>query len=269
MAITTWGMLAKSQTDPEKIEEAIARIIAEHNESEEAHLGPGQSLQSHKAAEIIDHLVNSVIADKIKAGEITLDKMSMVENGIFTCFESLDGWSIATGGVSVRLYGLQIATTSTINNVQRLTQEPFGDSNVLDFSKSPFFQTSVRIEFTTAQLIYFIAGGLDFDETDQGFGFKVLNGTLYAIHIKSVGEVRTEYTTTITGITITNWNIYRAVYDYSAGIISFYVNGVLKVTHSTNLPVENHVVMMNYYVKTTAASAKRLYTKYLLWSKKQ
>ena len=70
MAIPTWGMLEKSQTDPEKIEEAIARLIAEHNNDEAAHLGAGQSLQSHKASEIIDHAISSVVSDKIAEGAV-------------------------------------------------------------------------------------------------------------------------------------------------------------------------------------------------------
>jgi len=66
MAQPTWGMLAKSQTDPKTIEERIAEMIAEHNNDEEAHLGPGQSLQSHKASEIIDHLASSIVNDKLE-----------------------------------------------------------------------------------------------------------------------------------------------------------------------------------------------------------
>lgn len=76
MSVFTWGMLPKSQTDPEKIEEAIRRMIQEHNNDPEAHLGPSGSLQSHKAAEIIDHLAASIVADKIKNGEITSEKIT-------------------------------------------------------------------------------------------------------------------------------------------------------------------------------------------------
>lgn len=75
MSVATWGLLAKSLVDNEKIEEAIARLILEHNEDETSHLGSGQSLQSHKASEIIDHLASSIIEDKIKNGEITNPKI--------------------------------------------------------------------------------------------------------------------------------------------------------------------------------------------------
>ena len=68
MGLPVWGQLDKSQTDSEKIEEAILRLISEHNEDETAHLGAGQSLQSHKAAEIIDHLAESIVEDKFAEG---------------------------------------------------------------------------------------------------------------------------------------------------------------------------------------------------------
>jgi len=71
MSLPVWGNLAKSQTDAGKIEEAIVRLITEHNEDETAHLGVGQSLQSHKAAEIIDHLAESIVEDKIADGEVS------------------------------------------------------------------------------------------------------------------------------------------------------------------------------------------------------
>ena len=41
MSIPVWGLLEKGQTDPETIEEAIARLILAHNEDEESHLGSG------------------------------------------------------------------------------------------------------------------------------------------------------------------------------------------------------------------------------------
>ncbi len=65
-----WGMLPKSQIDSETIEGAINRLILVHEQDEESHLGTGESLQSHKASEIIDHLASSIIADKIKLNEI-------------------------------------------------------------------------------------------------------------------------------------------------------------------------------------------------------
>lgn len=64
MALPLWGELQKSQDDPETIEEAIARIVAEHEADPTSHLGDGESLQAHKSAETIDHPAQSVVVDK-------------------------------------------------------------------------------------------------------------------------------------------------------------------------------------------------------------
>ena len=89
MSEVTWGLLAKSLEDPETIEEAIDRIVAAHNDDESAHLEAGQSLQSHKASEIIDHAVASIVADKI----------SGTEGLIFHSFESLDNYQKSGAGI--------------------------------------------------------------------------------------------------------------------------------------------------------------------------
>jgi len=65
MSTITWGMLQKSLVDNETIEQAIVRLVTEHNNDETAHLGVGQSLQSHKASEVIDHLAKSILAEKL------------------------------------------------------------------------------------------------------------------------------------------------------------------------------------------------------------
>lgn len=71
MPSQNWGDLTKSQVDDELVEEAITRLVEVHNNNEEAHLAVGQSLQSHKAFEIIDHLAGSIVEDKIGDGEIS------------------------------------------------------------------------------------------------------------------------------------------------------------------------------------------------------
>jgi hypothetical protein len=65
-----WGNLYKSQISAEKIEEAILRMIQDHEDDPDAHLEEGESLYSHKASEIIDHIIQSIVSDKIKDGEV-------------------------------------------------------------------------------------------------------------------------------------------------------------------------------------------------------
>jgi len=61
----TWEMMPKSQDDTSLISDAIDQAISDHNDDVDAHLGTDQALQSHRAAEIIDHLAESVVNDKL------------------------------------------------------------------------------------------------------------------------------------------------------------------------------------------------------------
>lgn len=265
--MSTWGLLDKSLVDAEKIEEAIDRIVDVHNEEESAHLGAGQALQSHKAAEIIDHAALSIINDKIANGIIQQSKLSATELQAYITFESTDGWNKSSSGITNSVLGTAIATGSTINTVKYMSNEPVGVGDINPYNKDTSIQTAIKFSATTNQLIYFMTGDCQLDDTDAGFGFKVSNGTLYAIVVKAVAAARTEYTTEITGITLTNLNIYKAFFDYSEGKIYFYVNGVLKHTESSHLPVDSHPVMFNFYIKNTEAVSKIMGICYLFYSR--
>ena len=75
MSVETWGQLDKSQVDSEKVEAAVVRLIAEHEADPDSHLDVGESLQSHRASEIIDHLALSIVEDKIKDNEVSTNKI--------------------------------------------------------------------------------------------------------------------------------------------------------------------------------------------------
>lgn len=61
-----WAGLERATNDPTTIDQALAEAVTAHNDDPDAHLGAGQALESHRAAEIIDHLAESVVNDKIK-----------------------------------------------------------------------------------------------------------------------------------------------------------------------------------------------------------
>jgi len=69
MTLPLWGQLQKSLDDTETIEQAIERIVAEHNAEPEAHLGTGESLSEHKHTTVLDHPAGSVLADKFSDDE--------------------------------------------------------------------------------------------------------------------------------------------------------------------------------------------------------
>jgi len=65
MTVVNWYGLAKSATDPQTIGEFTEEQIAAHQDNPDAHLGVGESLTSHRASVIIDHLAESVVNDKL------------------------------------------------------------------------------------------------------------------------------------------------------------------------------------------------------------
>lgn len=250
MPLPTWALLEKSLIDSEKIEAAINRLIAAHNDDANAHIGAGRSLNSHKAAAIIDHLAVSIIADKIKDFEVPVQKLLLNKTFIQSHFESLDAWdTYGTGETSHRIGGTRIRSTTTADTYRKIVV-PF-DLIKLDFDlKNPVFETILELSHNTSQLAYFGIG----DRSDWFMGFKVSNGTLYAYWMKNGSE----YSQEITGITITNLNRYRIVMD-SGTDMKFYIDDVLKATITTNLPnTSDCPELFHYYIKTTVAAYREM-----------
>lgn len=118
MSIPLWGQLQKAQDDPETIEEAIARMISEHEEDPEAHLGEGESLSAHKHETVIDHPPASILPDKATDNDMTY-KLT---------FESLDAFSKSAQTTPDNLKAKFVVTNAVNNNA-------FLEVNVIDTSK--------------------------------------------------------------------------------------------------------------------------------------
>lgn len=255
MPTVNWGMLAKSQDDPETIEEAIARIIAEHNDDEEAHLSEGQSLSSHKAAEIIDHLAASIIADKIKDREVGNDKLSDFNKICYSfSLESLDSW-LEHADFSLNPGEIYLQTGGVINTTKRGYCE---NSNILDTRKEMQAQFVFSLGQITNQIFYLVSGDSYIGDTEcEAIGFKVVNGELFAFSTNTDGGSKTEYTTKIADIVA--GQIYVARFYYVPGsYIKFYLDDVLVATHSSNLPSQDNysAFMVDISLKNTAAENK-------------
>jgi hypothetical protein len=237
----TWGQLAKSQTDPEKIEEAIQRLIAEHNADPEAHLVEGGSLQSHKMAEIIDHLVSSIIADKIKDGEVTPPKiLSLLSNeeevGHISDFSTWDSYVAGSGSVTKRFKYNEVATGSTINSIASIYLK-FG--NYPGYSGPYRFDFKVYIEeyINEGMECYIKFGGGNYLPNDGNVPSRCFGFKLTAIEIEEeVYEVKVEgfvrnyfgvsYVTLATNLQVTE--AYVLSIDWVGDTFNFYIDGVLK-----------------------------------------
>lgn len=216
MSVVTWDMLAKNQTDPETIEEAIDRLISAHNDEETAHIDTGQSLSEHKTDTVIDHPKSSILMDKFNAKE----------DYHFSDFISLTGWTTA-GDVSISSWPgvvLQIVDGETEVSSIYTTIAVLG--GYLRKNKNAQIQFTIYADTaanTYALVFGFGAQGLT---PGEGFGFKK-DGTSFKGYVK-VG-VTTSYTAEITcDFTLTH--VFRAFYNSADGNIEFYIDGVLVAT---------------------------------------
>lgn len=82
-----WGNLNRSINDPTLIDEAISESINAHNDDPDSHLGAGQALESHRAAQIIDHRAESVVNDKIH--QFARTYVAIVGSGVEGDFDTI------------------------------------------------------------------------------------------------------------------------------------------------------------------------------------
>jgi len=264
MPTTNWGMLAKSQTDSETIEEAIARLITAHNANADSHLATGQSLQSHKASAIIDHLALSIVEDKIGDGEISLQKLTALKRVILSAFESLDGWA-TFGNVILDFANVKIYTDTVLNAYSGMTAVPTNWTG-LDWDKECFWQSTVKLLSISAVQAYFGLGGTDHIGGFSSAGFYVDDGDLYCYHAVDSGGGYSYTTEQITGITLTNWNTFRILFNPTAGTLKFYVNGVLEHTFDSSLPTSDTGEFAMFQIQTTDTVKKTIIASDLLVS---
>lgn len=128
MANPNWGLLTKSQVDNEKVEEAIARLILVHEEDEDSHLGVGESLQSHKASEIIDHIAESIVNDKIQPLARAYTAIVSDIAGDFVDIQDAIDYVVGLGGGSILItagtYEISASLVVTGNNVEIFGEGP-------------------------------------------------------------------------------------------------------------------------------------------------
>ena len=228
MANPTWGMLAKGQGDDETIEQAIERLIAEHEADEEAHLGAGQSLQSHKASEIIDHLAESIVADKIGPREVIVDHLYNDRYYLRPTLESVDGWMRPiwpeVGAVYNRVGEAEIYPGDNVDDIFIL----LADTNFMNCksAKNPEFEVDLLLySYKTRYDCFVTMGAWNAFSTAVGFGFKWYGGTskMYTWYRQSGSAVETE----IEDYDDSVYHTLRAVLSNSGNNIKFYVDDEL------------------------------------------
>jgi len=249
MPLPNWGNLEKAQGDPVTIDEEIAQAIQDHLDDPDAHTEDGQSLYVHKISEIIDHLVRSIVRDKLAFNRFQIE----------TYFESLDGFSKTAGVFINQIANVELDTTNVNGNMQQLyAMAADANEDGANPANSPFWQTIVKFNSTTNQTAYIISGDPDIP---VGWGFKIVNGTLYACWVDNTD---TEQTFEISGITLTNWNVYKMEFT-SATSIAFYVNGTLKHTVTANLPTGAASTFIMYRITTNTTAIRKMFIQLLIY----
>lgn len=244
MAIVCWGELGKSASDNQRIEQGIEQYVIGHNIDPNAHQIFGSSLYMHKSNSLLDHPDGSVPLKKLPTDKIIL----------FTCFESLDGWNVV-GNSGVAILDTHIYTDGVADDFSRIALYDTQLANLLNFTKNPFFQTTVYFPDNEYNDAFFGLGCYAEDPGYDSFGFKVDDADVSAFWTKN----DTEYTQVLAGITIGQRNVYRAFADSAAEKIYFYVNGVLKYTALTNFPTHVNPYLFSYYIKTLDDVARHIY----------
>jgi hypothetical protein len=203
-------------------------LIATHEADPDAHLETGESLQSHKASEIIDHLARSIVRDKLEFDRYTID-----------CdFQSIDSWSIS-GAVSLtHINQLEVNPVSGIGNFAHAlisTSDALEDQ--ANFSHSPVWQARIFVEYPGDAIIHF---GMFNEDFVAGIGFEILDSVLYAVWFDADETKHTEELLTISDSV---GYVCKFAYDYATTTLTFFVNGAL---------VHTVVVAFEYYVQVFA-----------------
>jgi len=184
---------------------------------------------------------------------------------------SSDWEKTETGSGSQTYQGL-IATfvtgTSTNDRVNITTLIPAFDTinqsngNISHYTNGDILDFTLRMnlsELTSQNVAIGFYGSADLVENIAGTGskamFKITNNTLES----STSDASTEEDQEISGISLSTWNTYRIRIDLGNSV-KFYVNGVLKNTHSTNIPDDADYSFMNIGagIKTTTTAARTM-----------
>jgi hypothetical protein len=212
MAEPLWGTLAKSAVDNETVEEAIARLIAAHEADETAHLGTGESLETHKASDVIDHVEGSVVADKLSDIEM-LWESNLSDHALWTKFDVNDyNWP-----------GMFLPDTGTDDTYPRITlniQNIIGST--IPVGVDYYFQAFMNVDNPPTTSYIELGFGITGTSNYDGFGFKAVHNQC-SVYFK-IGA--TNSTANIASFADGKKHVFRAMFVNSEQKVYFYVDGV-------------------------------------------
>lgn len=197
-------------------------------------------------------------------GRIELSNFFTGRQIISTSFESLDGLTVDTigsGSTVARLGSLYMFTGSTSTSNTEVTN---GDLSVLplkfgSLDSTAEFGLAIPLLTGSAYKAFWGVGTIfATDGTGRGYGFKADSDTLYALRRDVDGEVLVA----ITGITLGNFNVYRAVNSVVNKKIEYFVNGVLKAAILANFDTQSTETRFYLSIENQAAANREIYVAY-------
>jgi len=210
-----WSELPKAQDDPQTIAEAIAAAIAAHEADPEAHLGEDESLEAHRANDVLDHPPGSTLADKWTMSELEFS----------TLFENLSVFG-TTNSVYNLFPGVTVAATGTGSGGESALDVSLEDRSIaLDFSKEFLIQFAFNADQYSGGKVQLNFGFTLSRLTKDGVGLE-LNNTNKRFYVTDVGGGSPAYL---------NWPGFTDLQNYvvrihnvpDEGIINIYINGEL------------------------------------------
>lgn len=221
MSTEVWGNLPKALDDATTIDQAIAAAIAAHEADSEAHLGAGESLETHRSYDILDHPQGSVVGDKQGSNELV----------VTTNFDSVDSWSIQ-GNVTGVFPGVEIHPIFDDGPRSRIVSAGLGKpGDPYLFDREIVFQANLNIEDMIADcLVFFGVTSSGYSPSSApntiGIYFRCDGTDLFA----GVGNFSGTATEEDLGVDFTDFHTYRAHYVPDDENVYFYVDGVLAAT---------------------------------------
>lgn len=196
------------------------------------------------------------VKDRLDSFDLAI---KIAKNIVSTAWENLDKIQKSLTGTITSAFARLTMTTPASTNGEVWINTETSYINEIDFDNEICgFNTNLKMSAAYGSQLYFGMGQNPLIGDENGFGFKVISGTLYACIWKyGFGETAQS----ITGITLNKYNNYRVEYTPLESI-KFYVNNVLKLTYLYNadvFPVGGSPVPFTVNFKTTNNTAKSVY----------
>jgi hypothetical protein len=248
-----WGMLPKAQDNNQTIAEAIAEAITAHNADYTAHSGAGQSIDVHRNSEVIDHLADSIVADKLLAGQISLAKMSQTRMFSQIDLNILNNVTYFSDSWGNAFYG-EISNGASTNTWYG---GYFGGDQMNAFLGAKQFSPTFRMRVVSNDGIYgkvfFGIGDID---TDQNLGFYFDGATVKSQWCSTYPSTIRD---TIAGYDATEVHNYSVEVHYNEAIL-WLIDGVVVKTLSwpVTLQLEPGNIGLSIYNKRTGGYASSL-----------